>query len=120
MSPRAALNACLRLLLSLLLVCAMVVQPALAAACDLNDARVALGVDAGTETIALAGSSDDRSTGDCCGGRTCGHCCLQLMAPVPVRVQVGVALPQSTAMSALAIWHTPTHYPVSQRPPIRN
>lgn len=114
MSRRPSLLACLRLALLAMLMLGACLQPALAAACDVEDARVALDADAGP--AADAGNAGD--AGDCCDNPACGDCCLHAVASLP-RLQSGMPFaPPCIAVAPLRPGTPRAVYPVDSRPPI--
>jgi len=71
----------LRLLALGLLVIGLLAKPMLAAACDIQDLRQALGGD----TIPVLVADDGCRSGDtCCLAHHCGECCVSGMAVLPV------------------------------------
>ncbi len=119
MPRRAPLRACLRLVLLAMLILGVCLQPTFAAACDVEDARIAF--EHGAET-ALSAADGDRTgdPADCCANPACGDCCLHATASLP-------AIPQTSPLSAprvcgapLPDGFAPCDYPVDSRPPIRS
>lgn len=115
MPSRALPFSLLRLALMGLLMLGICLQPVLAAACDVEDARVAL--DAGTDAAVAADAAD--GSRDCCNSPACGDCCLHAAATLP-------AIPQAMAFAAVRMPSPPLRagiaasaYPVDSRPPIR-
>lgn len=117
MLRRLPLPVLLRLALLVLLALGSCVQPVLAAACDIEDARIAL--QAGS-THAVLRAADAGHTGDDdrCGNPACGDCCLHAAVTLPAALRtlafehVAIVL---TPLRCVAVMST---YPVDSRPPI--
>lgn len=113
MLRRPSLFACLRMVLLAMLMLGACVQPALAAACDVEDARIAL--DAGNAIHADTGEA-----GDCCTNPACGDCCLHAVASLPAVTHASPLIPGAGIVATPVARVRPADYPVDSRPPIRN
>lgn len=105
----ARLRASTRLAVLVLLVFAMKIG--MAAACQANDARLALVGDS-----AIVGTATDGEVG-CCSVLDCGDCCAHATVLIP-QSSVLPPLAATAALPQWAIGWVPTTYPVAIRPPI--
>lgn len=118
MSRRPPLSAFLRLILMVMLALGSCLQPALAAACDIEDARIALDGGAAGAVMVAADAGHADGAGDCCANPACGDCCLHAAATLPASPQaMAFALPPVVG-APLRIARAASVYPVDSRPPI--
>ncbi len=106
----------LRLLLLLWLALAVLMQPAFAAVCDVNDVRLAL---AGAVEPAVDAETDRESQQECCANPACGDCCLTATATLPATVSALLARPAATPPRPRGDVFVPFPVSVDDRPPIR-
>lgn len=119
MPRRPPLLAWLHLLLLGGLLIGVCLQPALAAACEAADARIALGQESGTAlTVADEGHAGD--AGGCCASPACGACCLHATASLPPQPLMLPASPTHACVAPRRAGPAIARYPVDSRPPIRN
>ena len=118
MSRRPPLSVLLRLALMLVLALGSCLQPVFAAACDIEDVRIALeGGDAGAVVSAAdAGHMGDGD--DCCANPACGDCCLHAVATLSTLSQATVLAAAHVDDAAMRITDPASIYPVDSRPPI--
>lgn len=96
-----------------LLVFGLLVKPVLAAQCELDDARRALG-DHKVAVLDAAMAGDEA----CCPGESCGECCTACTIMSPAVLIVGaMPVPAGAAVTG-ATDFAPAPYPVAIRPPI--
>lgn len=116
MSRRRSHPSLFRIVLAALLALGLCLQPVLAAACDVEDVRVAL--DGGGP--ALSGLHDDGagSAGDCCANPACGDCCLHATATLPAAIVATVPVLRIGGVMPPRTDFRPSDYPVDVRPPI--
>lgn len=113
MSRPPSLLACLRVVLMAMLMLGTCLQPVFAAACDVEDVRIAFDHDANA-----ASTSDD--AGDCCANPACGDCCLHATAQLPTASVVLSGLRPANATTPTCIDFASSDASVDQRPPITN
>lgn len=105
------------MVLMALLALGLCLQPVFAAACDVEDARSALGNDAGAAVIALDADAPEGAN-DCCANPACSDCCMHATASLPGAMVAGIPpMPRMEAV-ALGTGFRPSDYPVDVRPPI--
>lgn len=118
MSRRPPLFAFLRLALIAMLALGSCLQPALAAACDIEDARIALDGGAARAVMVAVDAGHGDGAGDCCANPACGDGCLHAAATMPASPQaMAFALP-TVVGAPLRIARAASVYPVDSRPPI--
>lgn len=115
MSRRPPLSVFLRLALMVVLALGSCLQPALAAACDIEDARIVL--DGGNAGAVMA-APDAGHAGDCCANPACGDCCLHAAATLPASPQALAFAPPPAVGAPPRIVRAASIYPVDSRPPI--
>lgn len=117
MLRRLPLPVLLRLALLVLLALGSCLQPVLAAACDIEDARIAL--EAGS-TRAVLSAADAGHTGDDdrCGNPACGDCCLHAAVTLPTVLRTLAFEQASIVLTPLRCIDIMSTYPVDSRPPI--
>jgi hypothetical protein len=108
----------LRLALMVMLALGSCLQPALAAACDIEDARIALDGGSAGAVMVAADVGHAGAAGDCCANPACGDCCLHAAATLPASPRAMVFAPPPAVGAPLRIARTASVYPVDSRPPI--
>lgn len=117
MSCRTPIIALFRMVLLTLLALGLCLQPTFAATCTIDDARSALGNDAGAAVIAT-GVDDSGSAGDCCSNPLCSDCCLQAVGQLHcTRIPAALVMPVLHGSQRVDEFR-PLDYPVDIRPPI--
>jgi hypothetical protein len=110
---RLRLPLALRVFMLGLLVFGLVMNPVLAAACEIGDASQSL---AGQHQPVVA--PDSQADEDCCLVQDCSACCAHVAAMVPA-LKVAAAFPEvASPLPVLSMEFEPTAYPVAFRPPI--
>ena len=110
---RPRLSPALHMLMLCLLVFGLVMQPVLAAACEIDDAQQVL---AGSHQPVV--TTDFDGSDDCCLSQNCNECCAHTVAMVP-KLKVAPSLPLvASPLPTLSMEFEPTAYPVALRPPI--
>jgi hypothetical protein len=103
----------LRFLALGLLVFGLLVKPVLAAQCELDDARRALG-DYKVAVLDADAAGDEA----CCPGESCGECCTASTIVSPAILVIG-AMPAPAGAAVIGgTDFAPAPYPVAMRPPI--
>lgn len=116
MSRRAPIAKFLHRVLLVLLMLGACLQPALAAACDVEDLRDA--APAGHAMVVATADRHAGQAGDCCANPACGDCCLHATAFPPHVLRVVAPALHDTHPAPLAVEFRASDYPVDIRPPI--
>lgn len=115
-SRRRPLPRCLHALALLVLALGLLARPLMAAACDIEDARVAV---ASGQGIAVDSAVRDVGDDDCCAGIECGECCAPVPLGTPALARLAAYVPVSPHMLPEPSGRfEPVAYPVDSRPPI--
>jgi len=102
----------LRLLVLGMLVLGLLVKPALAAHCELEDLQGDFG------QVVLVDATDADAGDACCPGQVCGECCTAGTVVPSLSVTAGAIAVAAINGLAGAVEFKPAQYPVSIRPPI--
>lgn len=116
MPRRASLANCLRMAFMAMLLLGLCLQPVFAAACDVEDVRIALDQDHDGEPASTTDADD--GSADCCANPACSDGCLHAAASLPAAQAALAMLPSRTCIAPAWIDVAPSDYPVDQRPPI--
>ena len=121
-----------RLLLTAWLVLGLLLQPVMAAACDVGDARQALAAQDDARQAGDGAGARDRDGSahpaqegaqvpgdpDCCANPACGDCCLTATATLPARAPLVHAPPAPGPFVHGCVAVAPRRVPVENPPPI--
>ena len=116
MSRRAPIAKFLHRVLLVLLMLGACLQPALAAACDVEDLRGA--APAGHAMVVATADRHAGQAGDCCANPACDDCCLHATAFPPQALRVIAPAIASAHPIPLAADFRSSDDPVDIRPPI--
>ena len=115
MLRRASLANCLRMAFMAMLLLGLCLQPVFAAACDVEDVRIALDHDGG----AASTTDDDGGAADCCANPACSDGCLHAAASLPAEQAMLAVSPSRAGIAPVWLDFTSSDQPVDHRPPIQ-
>ena len=117
MSRRTPTIVLFRMVLLTLLALGLCLQPTFAATCAIDDARSALGNDAGV-IVSAADVDGSSCASDCCSNPSCSDCCLHTAVSLHCfGISVASVIPMLHGSQRVDEFR-PRDYPVDIRPPI--
>jgi hypothetical protein len=115
MLRRTAFANCLRMVFMAMLLLGLCLQPVFAAACDVEDVRVAFDHEGGPGPD----TDTDGGAAECCANPACSDGCLHAAASLPTEQAKLAVSPSRTGTAPVWLDFTSSDQPVNHRPPIR-